>query len=308
MISERLKILRKNKGLTQKELSEKIGVTEQAVSKWERGKSYPSIDVIQAMTNILDCSPNDLFGYTEGEKNFNSINMLRLTDKVEAGITPDVILLEIGEKLVELFTDESRKAFKGLQDLRVTMSEKIGIILPMIRIRDIVDLDAYDYRICIGTKVIASNTIYPSMMWGCDIEACDGDIEAINPLTGLSIVWTKREEEYLTSPAQTIVTHLEQVIIKNFDRIISLQYVSDMIEIIAKKNPVIKSHIVPHQVSFQLLKKVLAKLVVEKECRINELVYVIETIDDVKDICGDIDEIVDLVSVGLEKFTSSKEL
>jgi len=303
MISERLRILRKNRGLTQKELSEKVGVTEQAISNWERDKSYPSLELIQALINILDCSPNDIMGYNEDEKNYNRINNPTLTDKVESGIILDVIKLEFGVKLVELFTDKSFKGLESFHDLRVTMAHKYGIVLPMIRLRDISEMDPHDYRICIGTKEVALNTVYPTMKWGRDLDVCDGDIEAIDPIYGLNIVWTESEDENVTSSVETIVNHLEYIIIKNFDRIISLQYVSDIVEIIAKRNPVIKSHIVPHRVSYQLLKKVLTKLVMEKECKINELVYIIETIDDIKDTSEDIDEMVNLIGEGLEKFS-----
>jgi len=302
MIGERIKILRKNKGLTQKELSEKVGVTEQAVSKWERGKSYPSIDVIQSITRILDCSPNDIFAYTDGERNLSSTAILGLTDKVEAGITPDIIMLEIGVSLVELFTDESRKTFNALQGLRVTMSQKYGIIVPMIRIRDITELAPHDYRICIGSKEIDRNTVYPSMMWGRSIDAVEGDIKGIEPISGWSIVWTNRIQEGLTSTTQTIVGHLEHVILNHFDKIISLQYVSDVIDIIAKKNSIIKSYVVPDRVSYQLLKKVLSKLVVEKNCCINGLVQIIEAIDDFNDEGLEFSEIVALLSDNLRKF------
>ncbi len=306
MISESLRVLRKNKGLTQKELSEKVGVTEQAISNWERGKSYPSLDIIHSLINILDCSPNDIFGYQEGEKNFNRIINPRLTDIVESGITPDIIKLEFGEKLTELFTDENHKGIKALQELRVTMAHNYGIILPLIRLRDITEIAEHDYRVSIRTKEVALDTVYPTMKWGCGFDVHDNDIKAKNPINGLDISWTEREEDNLTSPVETIMTHLEYIILKNFDRIISLQYVSDVIEVIAKRNPVIKNYIVPHRVSFQLLKKVLSKLVVEKECRINELVDIIETIDDVNDTSRDVDEIVNIVSERLEKFSFDK--
>ena len=45
---------RKEKGLTQKDLAEKLFVTDKAVSRWERGKGYPDIVVIKPLAEALD--------------------------------------------------------------------------------------------------------------------------------------------------------------------------------------------------------------------------------------------------------------
>ena len=47
---------RKEKGFTQKELAEKIGVTDKAVSKWERGLGCPDVSILELLANQLDVS------------------------------------------------------------------------------------------------------------------------------------------------------------------------------------------------------------------------------------------------------------
>ena len=47
---------RKEKNLTQKELAEKIGVTDRAVSKWERGVGCPDVSILEILSKELDCS------------------------------------------------------------------------------------------------------------------------------------------------------------------------------------------------------------------------------------------------------------
>ena len=58
--------LRKDKGMTQLELAEIMGVTDKAVSKWERDLSCPDINSIPKLAEILEISVDDLMqGKTE---------------------------------------------------------------------------------------------------------------------------------------------------------------------------------------------------------------------------------------------------
>ena len=52
--------LRKEKGMTQKELAEKLYVSDKAVSKWERGLSLPDISLLQPMAELLDVTVTEL--------------------------------------------------------------------------------------------------------------------------------------------------------------------------------------------------------------------------------------------------------
>ena len=57
---ENLQKLRKEKGISQEQLAEQLGVTRQSVSKWESGASYPEMDKIVALCNIFHCDMNVL--------------------------------------------------------------------------------------------------------------------------------------------------------------------------------------------------------------------------------------------------------
>lgn len=56
VFSEKLQILRKNKGLTQEELAEKLGVSRQAVAKWESSLVYPDIYNLIQISNLMNVS------------------------------------------------------------------------------------------------------------------------------------------------------------------------------------------------------------------------------------------------------------
>lgn len=60
----RISALRKEKGWTQDNLAEKVGVTYQAVSKWETAQSYPDITLLPLLADVLEVSLDELFGRT----------------------------------------------------------------------------------------------------------------------------------------------------------------------------------------------------------------------------------------------------
>ena len=54
--NEKLQQLRKNKGITQQELAEKLYVSRTAVSKWESGRGYPNIESLKEISKVFSVS------------------------------------------------------------------------------------------------------------------------------------------------------------------------------------------------------------------------------------------------------------
>jgi transcriptional regulator with XRE-family HTH domain len=59
---KRIQELRKQHGWTQKELAERICVSDKAVSKWERGLNFPDMALLKPLANVLDTSVMELLG------------------------------------------------------------------------------------------------------------------------------------------------------------------------------------------------------------------------------------------------------
>ncbi len=83
--ADRLQALRKSHGLSQEALSEKLGVSRQAVSKWERGESSPDTDNLIALASIYNITLDDILN-TEKELS-NSTPVVNEKEKIENNIT-----------------------------------------------------------------------------------------------------------------------------------------------------------------------------------------------------------------------------
>lgn len=69
MFSERLKWLRKEKGISQQELADKLCVVRQTISKWEKGLSLPDAEMLMKLAEVLGVTVNELLGiHTEDNK------------------------------------------------------------------------------------------------------------------------------------------------------------------------------------------------------------------------------------------------
>ena len=86
--------LRKEKGFTQKELAEKLFVSDKAVSKWERGQSLPDITLLNPLADILDVTPAELLNCGRLEQSEN--------------IAPEQVDELVGKAIN--FSDEDEKA------------------------------------------------------------------------------------------------------------------------------------------------------------------------------------------------------
>lgn len=93
---EKLQELRKSRGLTQEELAEALYVSRTAVSKWESGRGYPSIDSLKELSSYFSVTIDDLLS---------------------------------GEKLISIAQKENRSSLRKLCDTLVGVTDLFAILL-----------------------------------------------------------------------------------------------------------------------------------------------------------------------------------
>ena len=90
--NEKLQNLRKQKGLTQQDLAEKLFVTRTAISKWELGKGYPNIESLKQISKLFEITVDELLSTDE------ILNLAEQQNKQNQNNLRDLVfgLLDIG--------------------------------------------------------------------------------------------------------------------------------------------------------------------------------------------------------------------
>ena len=81
MLKDNLKTLRKQKGLSQEELSIKLNVVRQTISKWEQGLSVPDAEMLISISEVFDTPVSTILGETIQEESPDSIK--EISQKLE---------------------------------------------------------------------------------------------------------------------------------------------------------------------------------------------------------------------------------
>lgn len=283
LFQERLANARREKGMTQTELAGKLGVTAQAVSKWERGGAYPDIELLDGISSVLDCSLDYLFQYEQGVKSSGKQDSLVRRAELEALMLKDSIAILFGYGLVDLFLEEGKNKYATLHEMRKEMAGKYGFCVPTVRLMDHTLCKPQEYKILFYGKEVANGTVEPSKRFVVNGKAQDEeDIAVTEPVWKLSGVWTDKTEEGC-SPVRFIMIHLEQCIMEHLPLVFNCQMAADMVENVGKKYPKVVEGVVPERVSYSFLKRVLLILLCEKKYAVNHMVRIIEVLDEIAD-------------------------
>lgn len=108
--SERLKKLRKDAGLTQVDVANKLGISQPAYASWERGIKKPTQDNLVKIAQILNVSVDYLVG--NSQETLDELDNIELLFRMNSkGLTDEE--KEIFKKELIQFMEERKKAFKG---------------------------------------------------------------------------------------------------------------------------------------------------------------------------------------------------
>jgi len=213
------------------------------------------------------------------------------SDSVEDYLLLDTLELEIGYSLISMVEEQQGgDLLDRITSLRKQLASELGIIIPSVRIRDNVQLDANHYIIKMRGIEQGDGELLPDYhlaLVPSDFDANIQGIETKDPTFGMDAIWVsgknKSEAEKfglsVIEAGAVITTHLMEVLKKNAHKLIDRQMVKRLVDNIEEQSPALVEELVPEGMRIGDIQKVLKRLLRER-IPINNLVTILETLAD----------------------------
>ncbi|MCM3038271.1 flagellar biosynthesis protein FlhA [Paenibacillus motobuensis] len=227
----------------------------------------------------------------EQQEEEQQIEEVRSPESVINLLQVDAIEFEFGYGLIPLAdTAQGGDLLDRIIMIRRQCALEMGLIVPVIRIRDNIQLKPNEYVIKIKGNVVGSGELllnhYLAMSPGMDDDSITG-IETKEPAFGLPALWineaTKDRAELagytVVDPPSVVATHLTELIKSHAHELLGRQETKALIDNLKENYAVLVDELIPSVLSIGDVQKVLAKLLREK-ISIRDLVTIFETLAD----------------------------
>ncbi|WP_340673337.1 flagellar biosynthesis protein FlhA [Brevibacillus agri] len=174
--------------------------------------------------------------------------------------------------------------------IRRQIALEMGIVVPVIRIRDNIQLRPNEYMIKIKGNQVAKGEIlldhYLAMSPGIDDDSIVG-IETVEPAFGLPALWVTEENKEIAElsgytvvdPPSVVATHLTEVVKRHAHELLGRQETRALIDNVREVAPVLVDELIPGLLSIGDVQKVLQKLLREK-VSVRNLQVILEALAD----------------------------
>jgi len=215
------------------------------------------------------------------------------TDKqpVEELLDVDRISVQVGVRLISMVDPRKDSAiFDRIGALRRKFAQQLGIVIPLVRLRDNINLEPTAYEIRIAELPVAKGRLEPDMFLAMDPGTVQTKIEGIKtaePVYGLPALWitsANKEKAELNGytvidPESVFITHLSETLRKHADDLLTREDVQLLVDRLRKTQPSLVGEVIgpDREVSIGLLQRVLKNLI-KDGIPIRELTAILESL------------------------------
>ena len=212
----------------------------------------------------------------------NSINLSEIADN-------SAISMQLGYGLIQMVDDENDgPLIARITGVRKQISKELGFIIPPVRIRDDLSLDANHYRIRIGQEIVAEDKVFPQLILAIPGESAQTKIEGTDvkdPSFGMEATWIERHQQakaenlgyMVVEPESVIATHLNQILSSQANELLGQDDVQSLLDNLSKTSPQLVSSTVPKLIPLNILTSVL-KLLLAERMPISDLRRILEVL------------------------------
>ena len=205
----------------------------------------------------------------DDEKDNNSISLSEIADNSS-------ISMQLGYGLIQLVDDENEgPLIARITGVRKQISKDLGFIIPQVRIRDDLTLEANHYRIRIGQEIVAEDKIFPQLLLAIPGDSAQTKIEGTDvkdPSFNMDATWIEPHQQaraenlgyMVVEPEAVIATHLNQILSKQASELLGQDDVQALLDNLSKTSPQLVSSTVPKLISLSVLTSILKSLLAEK--------------------------------------------
>lgn len=237
---------------------------------------------------------------------------LKSPESVVSLLNIDPIEFEFGYGLIPLAdASQGGDLLDRVVMIRRQLAIELGLVIPVVRIRDNIQLRPNEYRIKIKGSTAASGDLlldhYLAMSPGEDDGTIEG-IDTVEPSFGLPAKWiteeVKEQAEILgytvVDPPSVVSTHLTEAIKAHAHELIGRQETQQLIDHLKESYPILVDEVTPNPLTVGEIQKVLAKLLKEG-VSIRNLPIIFETLADFGKMTSDTDLLTEYVRQALAK-------
>ncbi|MEG6565966.1 flagellar biosynthesis protein FlhA [Thermoanaerobacterium saccharolyticum] len=225
----------------------------------------------------------------------------------------DPIELEFGYELIPIASSE---LLDRIVMIRRQIALDLGLVVPMVRLRDNIQLKPNEYIIKIRGNEVGKGDVYVNKYLCMQVGEINSDIKGIStrePAFGLPALWIddseKQKAEMLgctvVDVPSVISTHLTNIIKRHSDELLGRQEVKELLDNVKLSNPALVDEIVPKLLSLGDIEKVLCNLLRE-EISIRDMVTILETLADYAPTTKDTDVLTEYVRQSLKRAITNK--
>jgi flagellar biosynthesis protein FlhA len=197
--------------------------------------------------------------------------------------------VQVGVRLIALVDPRKQSTiFDRIGALRRKFAQEFGLIMPLVRIRDNINLEPATYQIRIFDHIVAKGRLEPNMFLAMDagsVREKIGGIKTAEPVYGLPALWiapNDKEKAELNGytvidPESVFITHLSETLKKHADELLTREDVQLLVDRLRKTQPSLVGEVVGELVPIGLLQRVLRNLLNDK-IPIRELTTILESL------------------------------